>query len=78
MTKDYRITLEDDAGRTCSLSINGDSIDEAIKAGCPLDIAMEQAENNAAENAIARGDIGATCFLVSTTFTNDNPQEPTP
>lgn len=70
MTKDYRITLEDDTGKTCSLSINGDSIDEAIKAGYPLDIAMEQAENNAAENAIARGDIGATCFLVSTTFTN--------
>lgn len=68
MTKDYKITLEDDTGKTCSLSINGDCIDEAIAAGDSLDIAMENIETNAVENAIARGDIGATCYLVSTTF----------
>jgi hypothetical protein len=68
MTKDYCITLEDGAGRTVKLSINGDCIDEALAQGYSLDIACEQNETNKVENAIAEGLIGTDCYLIATTF----------
>jgi hypothetical protein len=61
---DYAITLQDESGRRAILSINGDSIKEAIYNGVDPDKAVEQAEGNAFENAIARGLIGSDAWLV--------------
>lgn len=66
--KDYTITLEDESGRTCVLSIHKDCIDEAMERGYSLSEARERIEDNKVENAIAEGLIDYECFLISTTF----------
>jgi hypothetical protein len=67
-TKDYTITLEDETGRTCVLSIHGDCIDEEMARGYTLSEARENIENNKVENAIAEGLIDYECYLISTTL----------
>ena len=62
--KDYSITLEDKTGRTVTLYINGDTIAEFVAQGDTLETAKEAVENNAAQNAIARGEISYPCYLV--------------
>jgi hypothetical protein len=47
-----------------AITIYGDSIKEAICNGVDPDKAVEQAEGNAFENAIARGLIGSDAWLV--------------
>jgi hypothetical protein len=65
--KDYSITLEDTTGRTVTLSISADCIAEQMAQGDTLEQATEAVETNAAENAIARGEISYPCYTVSTT-----------
>ena len=61
--KDYEVNLIDSTGKTARVYINSDSIKEAIKSGISEAIATEQVEQNAFQNAIARGDIGEDCWL---------------
>lgn len=61
MTKDYSVTIQDSAGRTTVLYINGASIDELGGS----ESAREAVESNAYQNAIAAGEIGEDAFLVS-------------
>ena len=61
--KDYEVGLIDSTGKTALVYINSDSIKEAIKSGISKAIATEQVEQNAFQNAIARGDIGEDCWL---------------
>lgn len=65
MTRDYSITLQDSSGNVCTISINGACIDDLIKSGYSESEAVESVEQNAGDNAIARGDIGADCWIVS-------------
>jgi hypothetical protein len=61
--KDYEVNLIDSTGKTARVYINSDSIKEAIKSGISEAIATEQVEQNAFQNAIARGDIGEDAIL---------------
>jgi hypothetical protein len=61
--KDYEVNLIDSTGKTLCVSINADCILELIKSGLSEAIATEQVEQNAFQNAIARGDIGEDCWL---------------
>lgn len=63
--KDYSITLEDATGKTCTISINGACIDDLMKIGYTEAEAIESVEQNAGDNAIARGDISEACWIVS-------------
>ena len=63
-TKDYSITLQDNTGRSVTLYINGDSIDEQVASGASLAAATEGAEGNAFGNAIDRNEIGADAWIV--------------
>jgi len=64
--KDYSITLRDVNGKTCELFINADSINDLMRYGdVTLDQAIEAVEQNAGDNAIARGDIDADCWIES-------------
>lgn len=64
--KDYSITLRDVNGKTCELFINADSINDLMRYGdVTLDQAIEAVEQNAGDNAIARGDIDANCWIES-------------
>lgn len=65
-TRDYTLTMQDSAGRTFELGIIGASIDEMIASGYSRADAIENVEANAFQNAIARNDIGADAWLVST------------
>jgi len=64
--KDYSITLRDVNGKTCELFINADSINDLMRYGdVTLDQAIEAVEQKAGDNAIARGDIDADCWIES-------------
>jgi hypothetical protein len=63
--KDYGITMRDAAGRSCRLSINADSIMEHMQRGASLENATAEVQDNAFQNAIARGEIGADAWLVN-------------
>lgn len=64
MTKDFAITMQDGTGRFVTLYITGASIDEMIATGMPEWLAVEENQNNAFGNAIARGEIGEDAWLV--------------
>lgn len=64
MTKDFEITMQDGTGRFVTLYITGASIDELIATGMPEWQAVEESQNNAFGNAIARGEIGDDAWLV--------------
>lgn len=64
--KDYTITMQDDSGRTCVVSINGDCIAEQINNGETESNARMSVEDNAVLNAIYRGEINAGAWLIST------------
>lgn len=57
-TRDYALTLRDDAGRIAIVPINGDSIDEHMRDGRTFEDAREIVEGNATQKAVARGEIG--------------------
>ena len=64
--KDYSITLRDVNGKTCELFISADSINDLMRYGdVTLDQAIEAVEQNAGDNAIARGNIDADCWIES-------------
>jgi hypothetical protein len=63
-TADYSVKMQDSAGRTCELYVNGASIDELTATGVPEYEAREGVESNAFENAIARGEIGEDAWAV--------------
>jgi len=64
MTKDYSIMMQDSAGRTCTLFINGDEVAEAVQQGLtPMQARLESQDNQFA-NAISRGEIGADAWIV--------------
>ena len=65
MTSDYSITLQDSAGKTLEVAIDGASIDNEISNGATEAQAVEGAEQNAFANAIYNGNIGADCWVVS-------------
>lgn len=65
MTRDYSITLQDSTGKTLTVGINGDTIDELIADGHSESAAIEGAEQNAFGCAIYNGEIGADCWIVS-------------
>jgi len=66
--KDYTITMQDDSGRTCVVSINGDCIAEQIKSGETESSARDNVENNAVDKAIYRKEISAGAWLIATTY----------
>ena len=61
--KDYALILKDSTGKTCSVSINGECINEQIRAGAAEYEAVEGVEQNSCANAIYRGEIGADCWV---------------
>lgn len=65
MTRDYSITLQDSTGKTYTISINGACIDDLMNSGYSQSEATESVEQNAGDNAIARGNIGSDCWIVS-------------
>lgn len=65
MTKDYDITVQDSTGRTCDLWVNGASIDEWIANGYSIHEAHEAARNQAFENAVREGEIGADAWVIA-------------
>jgi hypothetical protein len=65
--KDYTITMQDDSGRICVVSINCDCIAEQIQNGETESNARDNVENNAVDNAIYRGEINAGAWLIATT-----------
>ena len=68
MIKDYAITLRDINGKECELFINADSIYDLLRHGdITLDQAIDAVEQNAGDNAIARGEIDADCWIESST-----------
>jgi hypothetical protein len=60
-TSDYSAKLIDATGRELEVSINGASIDEMVATGLTQESAREEVEQNAFQNAIARGEISADC-----------------
>ena len=64
--KDYTITMQDDSGRTCVVSINGDCIAEQISNGETESNARLNVEDNAVSNAIYRKEISAGAWLIAT------------
>ena len=63
--QDYSVTVQDSQGRTCTLYISGDSVQEAMDDGCSQSVAEERHESNAFCNAIAAGLIAEDAWLVS-------------
>ena len=61
--KDYALILKDSTGKTCAVSINGDCINEQIRAGASEDEAVGNVEDNKVANAIYNGEIGADCWV---------------
>ena len=60
---DYAVTLEDRTGRRVPVYINADSITELMATGLSEDRAAEEVEQNAFQNAIARGEISEDCWI---------------
>jgi hypothetical protein len=60
---DYALILRDNTGKTCSVSIHADCINEQIRAGASESEAVGNVENNNVANAIYRGEIGADCWV---------------
>ncbi len=63
--KDYSITLRDSTGKTHTVGINGDCINEQIREGVSEGLAVESVESNAFRNAISKGKIGADAWIDS-------------
>ncbi len=63
--RDYSVTLTDASTRTAEVSINADSIREAMAYGSSLEGARHDVEQNAFQNAIARGEIAADCWIAA-------------
>jgi hypothetical protein len=63
--KDYTITMQDDSGRTCVVSINGDCIAEQISNGETESNARLNVEDNAVSNAIYRKEISVGAWLTT-------------
>ena len=63
--QDYTITLRDSTGKTYTVGINGDCINEQIREGVSEEQAVENVEGNAFHNAIYKGRIGADCWVDS-------------
>lgn len=63
--KDYTLTLRDSTGKTHTVSINGDCIEEQIRDGVSEDVAIGNVEDNKIANAIYNGDIGADAWVES-------------
>jgi hypothetical protein len=63
--KDYSITLRDSTGKTHTVGINGDCINEQIREGVSENVAVGDVEDNKVANAIYNGEIGADCWIES-------------
>lgn len=63
--KDYTITLRDSTGKTHTLGINGECINEQIRDGVSEDVAVGDVEGNKIANAIYNKEIGADCWIES-------------
>jgi hypothetical protein len=63
--RDYSITLRDSTGKTHTVSINGECINEQIREGVSEDVAIGNVEDNKIANAISNGKIGADCWVES-------------
>lgn len=64
-TTDYSLKMQDSAGRTVELFINGACIDEQIASGLTESEAREGVEGNAFANAIYRGEIGEDAWIAA-------------
>ena len=65
MTNDYHVNMQDSAGKTFPLYVNGACVDEQIATGCCAEHARECVEANQFQNAIARGDIGPDALVTA-------------
>ena len=63
--KDYALILRDSTGKTHTVGINGECINEQIRAGASEDEAVGNVEDNKVANAIYNGEIGADCWIES-------------
>jgi len=61
--KDYALILKDSTGKTHTVGINGDCINEQIQEGVSEDVAVGNVEDNKVANAIYNGEIGADCWV---------------
>jgi hypothetical protein len=63
ITKDYAVQMIDSTGRKVTLCINGDSVNEMVRDGYSVEDAKQSQEDNAFQNAIARGEIGKDAYI---------------
>jgi hypothetical protein len=63
--KDQTIKMRDGTGRTVALVVNGDSVRELVAIGYRKADAVQAVADNAFQNAIARGEIGADAWLLA-------------
>ena len=63
--KDYALILRDSTGKTHTVGINSECINEQIRAGASEDEAVGNVEDNKVANAIYNGEIGADCWVES-------------